>query len=67
MVKKSQTPANGLCIACHGLGYGAWVVLTGRCGCPRWVGGGGYSRGGFDLDIGSDGFFDHTGGMFRIF
>ena len=21
----------------HGLGQGAWLVLTGRCGCPRWV------------------------------
>ena len=21
----------------HGSGQGAWVVLTGRCGCPRWV------------------------------
>ncbi len=20
-----------------GAGQGAWVVLTGRCGCPRWV------------------------------
>ena len=40
---------------------GAWVVLTGRCGCPRWVGGGGYSRGGVDLGIGSDEYFDRTG------
>ena len=43
------------------VGQGAWVVQTGRCGCLRWVGGGGCQRGGVDLGIGSDGFFDHTG------
>ena len=37
MVKKSQTPAHGICLVCHGLRQGAWVVLTGRCGCARWV------------------------------
>ena len=32
-----------------------------RCGCPRWVGGGGGQRGGFNLEIGSDGYFDYSG------
>ena len=36
MVKKSQTPA-GTVPAPWSLGQGAWVVLTLRCGCPRWV------------------------------
>ena len=36
-------------------------MYAGRFGYPRWVGGGGYSRGGLDLGIGSDGYFDHTG------
>ena len=56
--------------------WGVWVVLTGRWGCLRWVqllGAGlscggcfcscGCKRGGFDLEIGSDGFFDHTGAV----
>ncbi len=36
MVKKSQTPA-GTVRAPWGCGQGAWVVLTLRCGCARWV------------------------------
>ena len=36
MVKKSETP--GGTVPRHlSLGQGAWVVLTGRCGCLRWV------------------------------
>ena len=47
-----------------GAGKGAWVVLTGRSGCPRWVqllvaglDCGGCQQGGVDLDIGSDEYF----------
>ena len=42
------------CSLCHGLGQGAWIVSTGRCGCPRWVGGGGCLRGGIDLEFGAN-------------
>ncbi len=45
----------------HDLGQGVWVVFTGRCGCLRWVGSGDRQKGGFDLRIGSDGYFDFTG------
>ena len=31
-------------------------LRAGRCGCARWVGGGGCQQGGFDPGIGSDGF-----------
>ena len=41
--------------------WGAWVVLTLRCGCLRWVGSGGSQTGGVELGIGSAEFFDHTG------
>ena len=59
MVKKSQTPA-GTVLAPWGFGQGADRVYR-RCGCARWVGGGGCQQGGFDLDIGSDGFFELSG------
>ena len=45
---------------------GAWVVLTGRCGYLHWVSGVGCQQGGVDLEIGSDGYFDHTGRMVVI-
>ncbi len=36
LVKKSLTPA-GTVLPPPGLGLGAWVVLTLRCGCARWI------------------------------
>jgi hypothetical protein len=60
MVKKYKTLA-GTVPRHHGLGQGSWVVQSGRFGGLRWVGDSGRQRGGFDLEIGSDEFFDHTG------
>ncbi len=48
------------------VGQGVWVVLAGRCGGPRWVEGGGSQRGGFDLEIGSDEFFDCACDLIRL-
>ena len=64
-VKKSGTPA-GTVLAAPGLGQGTWIVQTGRCGGPRWVEGGGSQRGGFDLEIGSDEFFDCACDLIRL-
>ena len=49
-----------------GAEQGAWVALTGGCGCLRWVerlgtGAGDCLNASVFLEIGSDGYFDYTG------
>ena len=46
---------------CAGLGCGFVGVSFSFCGVAwRWVGGGGRQKSGTFLEIGADGFFDHT-------
>ena len=44
----------------------ALIVLTGRCGCPRWVGGGDRQTGGVDLGTVTGEYFDCTCDLIRL-
>jgi len=59
MVKNPKMSADTV-RASWGSGPGAWVVWTGRCCSLRWLGGCGCQCSGFNLEIGSDEYFDHT-------